>query len=91
MAIHGVSLTVGPVVGETSFEVYLIPHTVEVTTLKGRTVGDRVNLETDVLGKYVLRYLGALTGQSLGDGITWDALEQAGWTSGRNPQQGEDA
>lgn len=83
VALHGVSLTVGPEVGETTFEVYLIPHTVEVTTLRHRGVGDRVNLETDVLGKYVLRYLGQLTdGAAPSGGITWDAIERAGWAPG---------
>ncbi len=57
VAIDGISLTVGPEVGEVHFEVFLIPHTLEVTTLGAKKVGDRVNLETDVLGKYVLRYL----------------------------------
>lgn len=83
VALHGVSLTVGPEVGETTFEVYLIPHTVEVTTLKYRRVGDRVNLETDVLGKYILRYLGQL-GADVRGGITWDKLQRAGWEPGPN-------
>ena len=93
VALHGVSLTVGPEVGETTFEVYLIPHTVEVTTLQFRKVGDRVNLETDVLGKYVLRYLGQLTGdRSPSTGITWDALERAGWSDpAPRANQGDDA
>lgn len=81
IALHGVSLTLGPEIGESTFEVYLIPHTVEVTTLKHRKVGDRVNLETDVLGKYILRYLGQL-GADVRGGITWDKLERAGWQPG---------
>ena len=54
VAIDGVSLTV---VGarEDGFDVALIPHTLEVTTLGEREPGDRVNLEADVLGKYVKR------------------------------------
>jgi riboflavin synthase len=39
------------------FTVALIPHTLAVTTLGERQEGDGVNLELDVLGKYVLRYL----------------------------------
>lgn len=56
VAIDGVSLTV---VGVTDhgFDVALIPHTLAVTTLGGLEPGDRVNLEVDVLGKYVKRYV----------------------------------
>jgi riboflavin synthase len=56
VAIDGVSLTVVGV-SETGFDVALIPHTLEVTNLGGSKPGDRVNLEADVLGKYVKRYL----------------------------------
>ncbi len=56
VAVDGVSLTV---VGatESGFDVALIPHTLAATTLGERQPGDRVNLEADVLGKYVKRYL----------------------------------
>jgi riboflavin synthase len=56
VAIEGVSLTVVGV-GSAGFHVALIPHTLAVTTLGGLAPGDRVNLEADVLGKYVKRYL----------------------------------
>ena len=56
VAIDGVSLTVAGV-SETGFEVALIPHTLEATTLGALRPSDRVNLEVDVLGKYVKRYL----------------------------------
>jgi riboflavin synthase len=56
VAIDGVSLTVVDP-GSTGFEVALIPHTLAVTTLGDRKPGDRVNLEADVLGKYVRHYL----------------------------------
>ena len=56
VAIDGVSLTVSAV-SEMDFEVALIPHTLEVTTLGVLRPSDRVNLEVDVLGKYVKRYL----------------------------------
>ena len=56
VAIDGVSLTVVDVAPE-GFDVALIPHTLRETTLGDRVVGDAVNLEADVLGKYVLRYL----------------------------------
>ena len=56
VAIDGVSLTVVGV-GETGFDVALIPHTLQATTLGERRTGDPVNLEADVIGKYVKRYL----------------------------------
>jgi riboflavin synthase len=56
IAVDGVSLTVAALL-PSGFEVALIPHTLEVTTLRDRQPHDRVNLEVDVLGKYVKRYL----------------------------------
>jgi riboflavin synthase len=56
IAVDGVSLTVAAL-SPSGFEVALIPHTLEVTTLSDRQPHDRVNLEADVLGKYVKRYL----------------------------------
>ena len=56
IAVDGISLTVVDV-GDDWFSVALIPHTLEVTTLGNRDVGDQVNLETDVLAKYVQRAL----------------------------------
>lgn len=60
VTIDGVSLTVSAVhaVGEEAwFEVSLIPHTLSVTTLGGLKVGDQVNLEVDMLARYVARML----------------------------------
>ncbi len=54
VALDGVSLTVNEVEGDT-FGVNLIPHTQEVTTFGGSEVGDKVNLEIDVLARYVAR------------------------------------
>ena len=56
IAVDGVSLTVAALL-PSGFEMALIPHTLEVTTLRDRQPHDRVNLEADVLGKYVKRYL----------------------------------
>ena len=56
VTIEGVSLTVVGV-EKSSFDVALIPHTLEVTTLGAFAVGRRVNLEADILGKYVRSYL----------------------------------
>ncbi|HSG80506.1 MAG TPA: riboflavin synthase [Acidimicrobiia bacterium] len=60
VTVDGVSLTVSGV-DASGFEVVLIPHTLEVTVLGTRTLGDRVNLEVDVLAKYVERLLEART------------------------------
>ncbi len=54
--VDGVSLTIVGVESE-GFDVALIPHTLEVTTLGALAPGERVNLEADVLGKYVRKYL----------------------------------
>ena len=56
IAVDGISLTVVDA-NDDSFSVALIPHTLSETTLGGRSVGDDVNLETDVLAKYVERSL----------------------------------
>ncbi|MBL8892332.1 MAG: riboflavin synthase [Planctomycetaceae bacterium] len=60
VAVDGVSLTLVEVTSD-QFTVALIPHTLEVTTLGSRNPGDSVNLETDVLAKYVERQLGLRT------------------------------
>jgi riboflavin synthase len=54
--VDGVSLTLVEVAAE-RFSVALIPHTLEVTTLGTLRAGDRVNLETDLLAKYVQKQL----------------------------------
>ena len=56
VAVDGVSLTVAAL-DDVGFEVMLIPHTLEVTNLGRLTRGCAVNIETDVIGKYVLRSL----------------------------------
>ncbi len=61
IAINGVSLTVASL-GSDSFDVQLIPHTLEVTNLVSSTRAEILNLEVDVLGKYVARFLGARLG-----------------------------
>lgn len=60
ITIDGVSLTVAAVAGE-HIEIALIPHTLEVTTFGRREVGDVVNLEADILAKYVERLMEAPT------------------------------
>ena len=56
IAINGVSLTVNDV-SSNSFEVNIIPHTMEKTTFHSLITGDRVNIEVDILARYVDRQL----------------------------------
>ena len=56
IAVDGMSLTVAGVQAK-SFRIWIIPHTHEVTALRERKVGDYVNLEADLLGKYVEKFL----------------------------------
>jgi riboflavin synthase len=57
IAVDGVSLTVNTVEGD-AFEVFLIPHTLQATTLRRLTAGAPVNLEVDLIARYVERMLG---------------------------------
>lgn len=61
IAIDGISLTVAEVTG-TAFAVWIIPHTLEVTNLRQKQVGDPVNLEFDLLGKHVEKLLQSRSG-----------------------------
>jgi riboflavin synthase len=67
IAVDGVSLTVAGA-GDDWFSVALVPHTLAVTTLGGREPGDQVQLEVDVLAKYVERLLGPLLPAAAGGG-----------------------
>lgn len=58
IAVDGISLTVAAVT-KTGFRIWIIPHTFEVTALRERKVGDAVNLEADILGKYVEQFVRA--------------------------------
>jgi riboflavin synthase len=57
LAVNGISLTVGPEILEDGCELFIIPHSLAQTTLGDARVGDKVNLETDILGKYVQRFV----------------------------------
>jgi riboflavin synthase len=58
IAVDGISLTVAGV-RQKSFRIWIIPHTYEMTALRERKVGDAVNLEADLIGKYVEKFLSA--------------------------------
>ena len=57
VAVDGISLTVVEVQRE-SFSIVIIPHTASMTTIGLKTTGDTVNVEVDILGKYVAKFLG---------------------------------
>jgi len=54
IAIDGISLTVVEIKNNLA-SVCIIPHTIEVTNFKTKNIGDKVNIETDILGKYILK------------------------------------
>jgi riboflavin synthase len=58
VAVDGISLTVAGV-HKKGFRIWIIPHTYEVTALRERKVGDAVNLEADLIGKYVEKFVTA--------------------------------
>lgn len=62
VAVDGVSLTIAGLLPD-GFWISLIPHTLSATTLQYRRPRDAVNLETDIIGKYVARLLGLATGR----------------------------
>lgn len=80
IAIDGISLTVVEAT-DTWFSVSLIPHTAKMTTLGYKRVGDSVNLETDIIGKYVEKLLMPKSSEPTPQksGITMDFLAQHGF------------
>ena len=82
IAIDGISLTLAAV-HEDSFEVALIPTTLELTTLGDTAVGRRVNLEADILSKTIVHQLNRLNGKAGQPqaGLTMQLLQEAGFVS----------
>jgi len=81
IAIDGISLTVVDCTDD-AFQVSLIPHTAGLTTLGYKKAGDRVNLESDIIGKYVERLLGYKASgdlQNTSGGITLNYLADKGF------------
>ncbi|MDD4050756.1 MAG: riboflavin synthase [candidate division Zixibacteria bacterium] len=75
VALDGISLTISSV-GKDRFTVNIIPETRRQTTWAGVKVGDLVNVEFDVLGKYLLRFLGT---RGNGSTLTLDSLREMGY------------
>ena len=79
MALDGISLTVAKVT-DSDFTVSLIPHTREVTNLGSKKTGSPINIETDVLGKYVEKMLqGQREPQQSQSTLTLDFLRENGF------------
>lgn len=78
IAIDGISLTVAQLERE-SFSVSIIPHTGEETILLKKKPGDPVNLENDIVGKYVERLLGMEPKEEKSPGLTMEFLREHGF------------
>ncbi|MBP3192817.1 riboflavin synthase [Natronogracilivirga saccharolytica] len=78
IAVDGISLTIAREEKQV-FTIAIIPYTWDHTVLKSRKKGDRVNLEFDILGKYVLRYMQNREKGS-GEGVTEQLLRDSGFT-----------
>ena len=80
VALDGTSLTVA-YVDDKCFKVSLIPHTAGVTTLGSRKIGDKINIECDMLGKYVEKLLssGYSPDGNSNKGLTMDFLRENGF------------
>jgi riboflavin synthase len=63
VALDGVSLTINRC-HDTALDVSIIPHTAQLTTIGFKPVGSRINIETDMIGKYVERFTGAASGEA---------------------------
>ena len=78
VAIDGISLTVAAVT-KTNFSVSAIPHTVSQTVLKMKREGDSVNVEVDIIGKYIEKLMVSTYGQKNEKKITREFLSQYGF------------
>lgn len=78
IAVDGISLTVTDVTEDT-FTVSLIPHTAKETTLGFKNIGDSVNIETDIIGKYVERMLSSSCNKEKTAGISKKTLFENGF------------
>lgn len=78
VAIDGISLTVADV-SDSYFKISVIPHTAEQTVLGYKKSGDTVNIENDIIGKYVEKLMGYNTDKSRKSRITMDFLAENGF------------
>ncbi|ACQ53836.1 riboflavin synthase [Clostridium botulinum] len=78
VALDGVSLTLVDIKGK-SFTVSLIPHTIEETILVNKNIGDIINIECDVLGKYIYKFMYLKKEEALKNNISLDFLSKTGF------------
>jgi riboflavin synthase len=78
IAVDGISLTIAALY-DNSFDIHLIPTTLAETALKARKVGALVNLEADMIGKYIERQMSAWQKNQQTNNITMNDLINAGW------------
>jgi riboflavin synthase len=80
VAVDGVSLTINQIEAG-RFSVSIIPHTAGLTTIGFKQKGERVNIEVDMIGKYVEKFLAAQTGHTAGppSGVSMELLAKAGY------------
>jgi riboflavin synthase len=83
ITIDGISLTIADIGKDNTFSVALIPTTLAMTTLAERRVGDRVNIETDILARTIVttlqRYLDSTGSARPAGGLTVEMLREHGW------------
>lgn len=78
ISIDGISLTIAKV-AVNDFSISIIPHTVQETILSHRSVGDIVNIENDVIGKYVEKLITCEKNKKVESNITMDFLIKNGF------------
>jgi riboflavin synthase len=81
VAVDGVSLTINDCTAG-AFQVSIIPHTAAITTIGLKSVGAQVNIETDIIGKYVERFVAGERrpgGKSTADGVDLSLLARSGF------------
>jgi riboflavin synthase len=80
VAVDGISLTINQVEAG-RFSVSIIPHTAALTTIGFKQKGERVNIEVDMIGKYVEKFLAAQTGRTASppSGVSMELLAKAGY------------
>ena len=78
VAVDGISLTVVDILKD-GFTLIIIPHTAKLTTLGFKGPGDTVNIETDILGKYVAKFLNGEENKTNKDAKFMESLAKGGY------------
>ncbi|MDA0842312.1 MAG: riboflavin synthase [Planctomycetota bacterium] len=79
ISVDGISLTIASLEAS-DFSIALIPHTLSMTTLGVKNAGDKVNLEVDMIGKWVRRLLPGQEANARSEGVTMELLKAGGFT-----------